>query len=87
MKAKISVHRDFTVGKVDKNIFGGFVEHLGRCVYNGLYEPDHPAADTDGFREDVMALIRELDMPVTRYPGGNFVSGYDWKDGIGLSSN
>lgn len=83
MKAKISVHRDFTIGKVDKNIFGGFVEHLGRCVYNGLYEPDHPAADTDGFREDVMALIRELDMPVTRYPGGNFVSGYDWKDGIG----
>lgn len=87
MKAKISVNRSFVIGEADKNIFGGFVEHLGRCVYNGLYEPDHPEADQDGFRKDVIELVRELDMPVTRYPGGNFVSGYDWKDGIGPREN
>ncbi|MBE6357550.1 MAG: alpha-N-arabinofuranosidase [Lentisphaerae bacterium] len=83
MQGKLTVNRMFTVGEAEKNLFGGFVEHMGRCVYNGLYEPSHPAADEDGFRKDVIDLIRELDMPVTRYPGGNFVSGYDWKDGIG----
>ncbi len=83
MKAKLTLNKNFTIGEADKNIFGGFVEHLGRCVYNGIYEPGHPEADADGFRKDVAALVRELDMPLTRYPGGNFVSGYDWKDGIG----
>jgi alpha-N-arabinofuranosidase len=59
------------------------VEHLGRCVYGGIYEPGHPTADAQGFRGDVLALVRELDVPVVRYPGGNFVSGYRWEDGVG----
>ncbi len=83
MKAVFSVHAKFTVGKVDDRLFGGFVEHIGRCVYDGIYEPGHPEADADGFRNDVAALVRELNMPVTRYPGGNFVSGYDWHDTVG----
>jgi alpha-L-arabinofuranosidase len=82
-KATIVIHKDFTVGRVDPRLFGGFAEHLGRCVYEGMYEPGHPLADEDGFRTDVLALVRELDMPVVRYPGGNFVSGYNWEDGVG----
>ncbi|MEV0643913.1 alpha-N-arabinofuranosidase [Phytomonospora sp. NPDC050363] len=68
---------------VDPRIFGAFVEHLGRCVYTGVYEPGHPTADTDGLRTDVLDLIRELGPTMLRYPGGNFVSGYDWEDGVG----
>ena len=83
MKATLFTHRNFPIGEVDKNLFGGFVEHIGRCVYTGLYEPGHPLADEDGFRTDVLELVRALGMPVTRYPGGNFVSGFDWKDSIG----
>ena len=83
MKAKVTIHRSFPVGEVDERVFGGFVEHIGRCVYDGLFEPGHPTADADGFRGDVAELVRGLDMPVTRYPGGNFVSGYDWHDTVG----
>ena len=83
LTAKVTVDRDFVVDRVDPRLFGGFAEHLGRCIYEGIYEPDHPTADADGFRGDVMALVRELDMPVMRYPGGNFVSGYNWEDGVG----
>jgi alpha-L-arabinofuranosidase len=64
-------------------LFGSFVEHMGRCVYTGIYEPGHPSADEHGFRGDVAELIRELGITVLRYPGGNFVSGYRWQDGIG----
>ena len=81
--AKLTLASEFKVGKTDKRIFGSFVEHLGRCVYGGIYEPGHPEADKNGFREDVLQLIRELDVPIVRYPGGNFVSGYNWEDGIG----
>lgn len=73
----------FTVGEVDPLLFGSFVEHLGRCVYTGLFEPDHPAADATGLRTDVLALIRELGVTMVRYPGGNFVSAYRWEDGVG----
>lgn len=82
-KTKIFADRNLTVGQIDGNIYGSFLEHLGRAVYGGIYEPGHPSADKEGFREDVIALIRELGVPLVRYPGGNFVSGYDWKDGIG----
>ncbi|MBE5761347.1 MAG: alpha-N-arabinofuranosidase [Clostridiales bacterium] len=82
-KATVTVHSDFLGGKVDKRIFGSFIEHLGRAVYGGIYEPDHPTADEQGFRKDVIDLVSELGVPIVRYPGGNFVSGYDWKDGIG----
>ena len=81
--AKIVVNPAHTVGPVNRRLFGSFVEHLGRCVYDGLFEPEHPSADPDGFRTDVMDLARELGVTVIRYPGGNFVSGYRWEDGIG----
>ena len=83
MKAKITLHREFSIGEVDKRLYGSFVEHLGRCVYNGIYEPGHPQADEKGFRKDVIKLVNELNVPIVRYPGGNFVSGYDWEDGVG----
>ena len=73
----------FDVAVVDPRLYGAFVEHLGRCVYTGLYEPEHPAADADGLRGDVLELIRELGVSVVRYPGGNFVSAYRWEDGVG----
>jgi alpha-L-arabinofuranosidase len=70
-------------GTIDRRLFGSFVEHMGRCVYTGIYEPGHPTADHEGFRGDVAELIEELGITVIRYPGGNFVSGYRWEDGIG----
>lgn len=81
--AKISVCSEYKVGKIDKRIYGSFIEHLGRAVYGGIFEPGHPEADENGFRRDVISLIKELDVPIVRYPGGNFVSGYNWEDGIG----
>lgn len=73
----------YAIGTVDPRIYGSFVEHLGRCVYTGIFEPGHPEADAAGLRQDVLALVRELGVTVVRYPGGNFVSGYDWEDGVG----
>lgn len=73
----------FTVGTVDPRLYGSFVEHMGRCVYGGIFEPDHPTADEHGFRQDVADLVRELGVTTIRYPGGNFVSGYTWEDGVG----
>ena len=82
-EAKVIFDRDFVIGDVDKRLFGSFAEHLGRCVYGGIYQPEHESADENGFRGDVKELIRELGVTTIRYPGGNFVSGYDWKDGVG----
>ena len=73
----------FRVGPVRRRTFGSFVEHLGRCVYTGIHDPGHPTADDDGFRGDVIELTRELGVSTVRYPGGNFVSGYRWEDGVG----
>jgi alpha-N-arabinofuranosidase len=74
---------DRRIGRVDPRLFGSFVEHMGRCVYTGIYEPDHPTAGEDGFRADVRDLARELGVTTVRYPGGNFVSSYRWEDGVG----
>jgi alpha-N-arabinofuranosidase len=82
-RATLTVDPAFRVADVDPRIYGSFVEHMGRCVYTGIYEPDHPTADPDGFRRDVADLVRELGATLFRYPGGNFVSGYHWEDGIG----
>jgi alpha-N-arabinofuranosidase len=82
-QAKMIVDKDFIVSEVDNRIYGSFIEHLGRAVYGGIYEPDHPLADEHGFRKDVLELVQSLQVPIVRYPGGNFVSGYDWQDGIG----
>lgn len=81
--ARFTLDPAFTVGTVDPRLFGSFVEHLGRCVYTGIHEPDHPAADEDGLRTDVLDLVRELGVTVIRYPGGNFVSAYRWEDSVG----
>jgi alpha-N-arabinofuranosidase len=72
-----------SIGPIDRRLFGGFVEHLGRHVYDGIYEPGHPSADADGFRRDVVELVQELGVSSIRYPGGNFVSGFRWEDSVG----
>jgi alpha-L-arabinofuranosidase len=82
-KAHLTLDPHLTRGTVDRRLFGSFVEHLGRGVYDGIYEPGHPSADADGFREDVLALVRELGVSTIRYPGGNFVSGFRWEDSVG----
>lgn len=82
-KARITVCKDYVTGVPDRMLFGSFVEHLGRCVYGGIYEPEHPTADEYGFRGDVAELIKESGVSSIRYPGGNFVSGYNWEDGVG----
>ncbi|WP_030156190.1 alpha-N-arabinofuranosidase [Glycomyces sp. NRRL B-16210] len=82
-RARIDFDPRFTVAEVPERLFGSFVEHLGRCVYTGIYEPDHPRANADGLRQDVLDLIGELGPTMIRYPGGNFVSGYRWEDGVG----
>jgi alpha-N-arabinofuranosidase len=80
--ARLVLDPAFVVGAVDRRLFGSFVDHMGRCVYTGIYEPGHPTADADGFREDVLELVRELGVTAIRYPGGNFVSNYDWEYGV-----
>ena len=86
MKAKITVNKNNQIGEIDRRIYGSFIEHLGRAVYNGIYEPTHKDADEMGFRRDSLDLVRQLNVPIVRYPGGNFVSGYNWEDGIGDKS-
>lgn len=83
MKARAAIHRDFRISRIDDRLYAAFIEHMGRAIYSGVYEPGHPQADHRGFRKDVLALVRDLNVPAVRYPGGNFVSAYDWKDGIG----
>lgn len=83
MKAKITVNKSFQISEIDKRLYGSFIEHLGRAIYGGVYEPEHPTADDKGFRGDVTEQVKKLNVPIVRYPGGNFVSGYNWEDGIG----
>jgi alpha-N-arabinofuranosidase len=82
-EARLVIDPAFVLGTVDRRLFGSFVEHMGRCVYEGIFEPGHPEADEHGYRKDVLALTKELGATVVRYPGGNFVSGYRWEDGVG----
>ncbi|MBP5274385.1 MAG: alpha-N-arabinofuranosidase [Abditibacteriota bacterium] len=83
LQSNIIIHPANTVGETDDALFSSFLEHMGRAVYHGIYEPGHPKADGDGFRRDVIDLLKPLGLELVRYPGGNFLSGYDWKDGIG----
>ena len=83
MKAQVTAHKNFTIAKIDERIYSAFLEHLGRAIYTGIYEPGHPTADENGMRGDVAELVRDLKIPFVRYPGGNFVSAYNWEDGIG----
>ncbi len=82
-QASFVIDPSFPIAPVDRRVFGTFVEHMGRCVYTGVFEPDHPSADAEGFRGDVLELVRELGPTLVRYPGGNFVSSYRWEDGVG----
>lgn len=83
LRASIFVDRYFEISEIDKRIYGSFAEHMGRCIYGGIFDPGSPFADENGFRQDVIELVKELGITIVRYPGGNFLSGYDWKDGIG----
>ncbi|KAE9375554.1 glycoside hydrolase family 51 protein [Stipitochalara longipes BDJ] len=83
----ISVDVSRRLSKIDPNIYGGFMEHMGRCIYGGIYDPGNPLSDTNGYRTDVLSALRELDIPVIRYPGGNFIATYHWQDGVGPREN
>lgn len=83
MKASITISKNNSISRIDNRVFGSFIEHMGRAVYGGIYEPEHRTADDMGFRLDVMDMIKKLNVQVVRYPGGNFVSGYNWEDGTG----
>ncbi|MBN1777548.1 MAG: alpha-N-arabinofuranosidase [Clostridiales bacterium] len=81
--ASMILDKDFRIGEIDRRIYGSFIEHLGRAVYGGIYEPSHPTADANGFRRDVIGMVKKLGVPIVRYPGGNFVSGFNWEDSVG----
>ncbi len=83
LHATLTIDSNNVIGPINRRLFGSFVEHLGRSVYNGLYEPGHPTSDADGFRRDVIDLVKELGVTAIRYPGGNFVSGFRWEDSVG----
>ena len=85
--AKLTVEKDFKIAEIDKRIYGSFIEHLGRAVYGGIWQPGHKTADEEGFRQDVLGLVRELNIPIVRYPGGNFVSNFYWEDSVGPVEN
>ena len=82
-KARVTMAKEFKIATIDRRIYGSFIEHMGRAVYGGIYEPGHPTADEEGFRQDVLYLVSKLNVPIIRYPGGNFLSGYNWEDGVG----
>ena len=83
MKAKLHIDKEYEIGTIDRRLFGSFIEHLGRAVYGGIFEPGHPEADSQGRRLDVLRLVRELGVTMVRYPGGNFVSSFQWEDSVG----
>lgn len=87
MKARVTASAAYTIADIDKRLYGSFLEHLGRAIYTGIYEPGHQHADEQGMRRDVIELVRALDTPICRYPGGNFVSAYNWEDGVGPKEN
>jgi len=80
---KMVIDKEFKVSPVDERIYGSFIEHLGRAVYDGLYQPGHELSDEDSFRKDVIEMVKELNVPIIRYPGGNFVSNFFWEDSVG----
>lgn len=82
-QSRMIIDKAFKISDVDKRIYGSFIEHLGRAVYDGIYQPGNPLSDEDGFRKDVLEMVKELDVPIVRYPGGNFVSNFMWEDSVG----
>lgn len=82
-KAKMVIDKDYMIAPIDERVYGSFIEHLGRAVYDGIYCPGHQMVDKTGFRTDVIELVKELNVPIIRYPGGNFVSNFFWEDSVG----
>ena len=82
-QTKVILDRDYQIAPVDPRLFGGFLEHIGRAVYEGVYDPQSKQADENGFRKDVLESLKQLLFTAMRYPGGNFASGYHWMDGVG----
>jgi alpha-L-arabinofuranosidase len=82
-KAALILDKDFCIARVDKRLYGSFIEHVGRSIYGGIYDPGNPKSDQNGFRRDVIEMIKKLKVSIVRYPGGNFVSGFNWEDSIG----
>ena len=83
MSSRVVIDRERMIAPIQPTVFGGFLEHMGRAIYDGIYEPQSPFADSEGIRHDVLAALKELNPSIIRYPGGNFLSGYNWLDGIG----
>lgn len=83
MRGSLTLDTNAPISKIDPRIYGSFIEHMGRAVYSGIYQPEYKDVDENGFRRDVMDLVKQLNVPIVRYPGGNFVSGYNWEDGVG----
>src|SRR6266568_5764956 len=81
--ARVLIDSRRTIAPLDRNLFGSFLEHLGRAIYGGIYDPGSKLSDANGFRKDVLDEVKHLGVPIVRYPGGNFVSGYHWLDGVG----
>ena len=81
--ANIRIHSGRHRGPIDKKIFGNFIEHLGRCITGGIFDEGSPLSDKEGFRTDVMTAVKDMGVPLLRWPGGNFSSNYNWRDGIG----
>ena len=82
-KARITVHPDYRIGEISRRLFGAFLEPIGSMVNGSMYNPKHPAADGQGLRSDFYGALKEAGLPAVRLPGGNFVSGWQWKDSIG----
>src|ERR1044072_4959048 len=83
LKARIKIDTERVIGDIDPKLYGNFIEHLGRCIDGGIFEEKSPLSDAKGFRKDVMDAVQKLKVPILRWPGGNFSSNYNWKDGIG----
>ncbi|HKX27743.1 MAG TPA: alpha-L-arabinofuranosidase C-terminal domain-containing protein [Blastocatellia bacterium] len=83
MKARVKIDTERTIGEIDPKIYGNFIEHLGRCIDGGVFEEGSPLSDPSGYRRDVLESVKKLNVPILRWPGGNFVSNYNWRDGIG----
>lgn len=81
--SKLVLDKEYQIGEVDSRLFGSFIEHLGRAVYGGIYQPGSPFSDKSGYNTQVLKLVKDLDVPIVRYPGGNFVSGFNWEDSVG----
>ena len=86
-KARLILDKDYVISRIDDRLYGSFIEQLGRAVYGGIYDPGNPRSDKNGFRRDVIDMVKKLNVPLVRYPGGNFLSGFNWEDAIGPKEN